>query len=158
MVPDEEEKIERYIWGLPDNIQGNVTSFAPTSLQDAIRMANSLMDQKGGATKKIGYAGDLPYCNKCRFHHSGQCTIRCGNCKKVGYMARDCKAIATATTQRAHGANQRVLRPNQRVITCYKCRGQRHFRNDYPKLKNQNRWKQAANSKARGWAYALGGG
>ncbi|GJU23772.1 hypothetical protein Tco_0240866 [Tanacetum coccineum] len=26
MVPEEEDKIERYIWGLPDNIQGNVTS------------------------------------------------------------------------------------------------------------------------------------
>ncbi|GKF94504.1 reverse transcriptase domain-containing protein, partial [Tanacetum coccineum] len=32
MVPDEEEKIERYIWGLPDSIQGNVTSARPTRL------------------------------------------------------------------------------------------------------------------------------
>ncbi|GKE17284.1 putative reverse transcriptase domain-containing protein, partial [Tanacetum coccineum] len=31
---------------LPDNIQGNVMSVEPTSLQDAIRLANSLMDQK----------------------------------------------------------------------------------------------------------------
>ncbi|GKD78865.1 hypothetical protein Tco_1341486, partial [Tanacetum coccineum] len=38
--------VERYIWGLPDNIQGNVTSSAQTRLQDAVRMANSLMDQK----------------------------------------------------------------------------------------------------------------
>ncbi|GKA00517.1 hypothetical protein Tco_0673067 [Tanacetum coccineum] len=46
-VPNEEEKIERYIWGLPDNIQGNMTS-AGTRLQDTIRMANScLMDLKG---------------------------------------------------------------------------------------------------------------
>ncbi|GJX18973.1 reverse transcriptase domain-containing protein [Tanacetum coccineum] len=44
MVPDEEEKIERYIWGLPDNIQGNVTLAGPARLQDAIRLANSLMD------------------------------------------------------------------------------------------------------------------
>ncbi|GKB00103.1 putative reverse transcriptase domain-containing protein [Tanacetum coccineum] len=46
MVPEEEDKIERYIWGLPYNIQGNVTSSKPTRLQDAIKMANSLMDQK----------------------------------------------------------------------------------------------------------------
>ncbi|GKB29336.1 reverse transcriptase domain-containing protein, partial [Tanacetum coccineum] len=41
-----EEKIERYIWGLPDNIQGNVTSIGTTRLQDRIRLANILMDQK----------------------------------------------------------------------------------------------------------------
>ncbi|GJR23671.1 reverse transcriptase domain-containing protein [Tanacetum coccineum] len=46
MVPEEEDKIKRYIWGLPDNIQGNVTSSKPTRLQDAIKMANGLMDQK----------------------------------------------------------------------------------------------------------------
>ncbi|GKE83270.1 hypothetical protein Tco_1553270 [Tanacetum coccineum] len=44
MVPKEEDRVERYIWGLLDNIQGNVTSSAPTRLQDAVRMGNSLMD------------------------------------------------------------------------------------------------------------------
>ncbi|GJW88765.1 putative reverse transcriptase domain-containing protein [Tanacetum coccineum] len=46
MVPGEEDQIERYVGGLPDNIQGNVMSAEPTRLQDAIRLANSLMDQK----------------------------------------------------------------------------------------------------------------
>ncbi|GJR97803.1 hypothetical protein Tco_0269977, partial [Tanacetum coccineum] len=46
MVPAEEDKIERFIWGLPDNIQINMTSSKPTRLQDAIKMASSLMDQK----------------------------------------------------------------------------------------------------------------
>ncbi|GKF75636.1 hypothetical protein Tco_0225080, partial [Tanacetum coccineum] len=46
MVPEENDKIERFIWGLPDNIHGNVTSSKPVRLQDAIRMANGLMDQK----------------------------------------------------------------------------------------------------------------
>nr|GEW90536.1 hypothetical protein [Tanacetum cinerariifolium] len=41
-----EDLIERYVRGLSDNIQGNVMSAEPTSLQDAIRLANSLMDQK----------------------------------------------------------------------------------------------------------------
>nr|GFD21541.1 reverse transcriptase domain-containing protein [Tanacetum cinerariifolium] len=50
MVPGEEDRIERYVGGLPDNIQGNVMSVEPTRLQDAIRiahdairLANSLM-------------------------------------------------------------------------------------------------------------------
>ncbi|GJZ83483.1 hypothetical protein Tco_0648656 [Tanacetum coccineum] len=42
----ENDKIKRFIWGLPDNIQGNVTSSKPVRLQDAIRMAIGLMDQK----------------------------------------------------------------------------------------------------------------
>nr|GEU73391.1 hypothetical protein [Tanacetum cinerariifolium] len=46
MVPKENKKIERFIWGLPDKIQGNVTYSKPFQLQDSIRMANGLMDQK----------------------------------------------------------------------------------------------------------------
>nr|GEU31747.1 hypothetical protein [Tanacetum cinerariifolium] len=46
MVPEEEDRIERYVGGLPDNIQRNVMSAEPTRLQDTIRLANSLMDQK----------------------------------------------------------------------------------------------------------------
>ncbi|GJR89784.1 putative reverse transcriptase domain-containing protein [Tanacetum coccineum] len=42
MVPEEEDQVERYIWGLLDNIQRNVTSSAPTRLQDAVRMATRL--------------------------------------------------------------------------------------------------------------------
>nr|GEU39629.1 reverse transcriptase domain-containing protein [Tanacetum cinerariifolium] len=72
------DEVERYIWGLPDNIQGNVTSSSPTRLQVAVRMANSLMDQKYG------------------------------NCKRVGHTTRDCKAPAATTNQRAHAANQKT--------------------------------------------------
>ncbi|GJS24266.1 reverse transcriptase domain-containing protein, partial [Tanacetum coccineum] len=46
MVPNEEDKVERFIGGLPDNIQGNVIAFEPIKLQDAIRIANNFMDQK----------------------------------------------------------------------------------------------------------------
>nr|GFD14872.1 hypothetical protein [Tanacetum cinerariifolium] len=46
MVPEEEDRVEKFIGGLPDNIQGNVIAAEPTRLQDAIRIANNLMDQK----------------------------------------------------------------------------------------------------------------
>ncbi|GKB63322.1 hypothetical protein Tco_0919508 [Tanacetum coccineum] len=46
MVPNEEDKVERFVRGLPNNIQGNVIAAEPTKLQDAIRIANNLMDQK----------------------------------------------------------------------------------------------------------------
>ncbi|GJV96618.1 putative reverse transcriptase domain-containing protein [Tanacetum coccineum] len=46
MVPNEEDKVERFVGGLPDNIQGNVIAAEPTKLQDAIRITNNLMGQK----------------------------------------------------------------------------------------------------------------
>nr|GEX66740.1 integrase, catalytic region, zinc finger, CCHC-type, peptidase aspartic, catalytic [Tanacetum cinerariifolium] len=46
MAPEEKDRFERYVGGLLDNIQRNVMSAKPTRLQDAIRLANSLMDQK----------------------------------------------------------------------------------------------------------------
>ncbi|GKD98975.1 putative reverse transcriptase domain-containing protein [Tanacetum coccineum] len=144
MVPNEEDKVERFVGGLPDNIQGNVIAAEPTKLQDAIRIANNLMDQKLkgyarsaenkrrlennprdsrghqpvfkrqsveghnvaractiGNNEKKGYVGSLPYCNKCKLHHVGQCTVRCKNSKRVGHMTRDCKVTVTPNTQRA---------------------------------------------------------
>ncbi|GKC24449.1 hypothetical protein Tco_1026599 [Tanacetum coccineum] len=49
----ETELVERFIGGLPDNIQGNVIAANPARLQDAIRIANQLMDKKvqGYATR-----------------------------------------------------------------------------------------------------------
>ncbi|GJV97387.1 hypothetical protein Tco_1548964 [Tanacetum coccineum] len=43
---DETEKVDKYISGLPDNIHGNVMSARPKNLDDAIELANDLMDQK----------------------------------------------------------------------------------------------------------------
>ncbi|GJY17080.1 putative reverse transcriptase domain-containing protein [Tanacetum coccineum] len=54
MVPEEEDRVKKFIGGLLDNIQGNVIAVEPTRLQDAVRIANNLMDQKlkGYAVKK----------------------------------------------------------------------------------------------------------
>nr|GEX70039.1 putative reverse transcriptase domain-containing protein [Tanacetum cinerariifolium] len=45
-LSDETEKVDKYISGLPDNIHGNVMSARPKTLDDAIELANKLMDQK----------------------------------------------------------------------------------------------------------------
>ncbi|GJU37831.1 hypothetical protein Tco_1186185 [Tanacetum coccineum] len=46
MVPDEEDRVERFIGGLPNNIQRDAIAANPTRLQDAIRITNQLMDKK----------------------------------------------------------------------------------------------------------------
>ncbi|GJR01525.1 putative reverse transcriptase domain-containing protein [Tanacetum coccineum] len=157
MVPEEEDRVGKFIGGLPDNNQGNIIAAEPTRLQDVVRITNNLMDQKlkgyamknaenkrkfdnsqrdnrgqqppnkrqnvggqnvaraytAGNNERRVYNGLLPLCNKCKYHHEGPCTMRCG-------------------------------------------------KSDCPKLKDQNRGNKTRNKngvgEARGKAYVLGGG
>ncbi|GKC19101.1 putative reverse transcriptase domain-containing protein [Tanacetum coccineum] len=78
------------------------------------------------------YVGNLPYCNKCNLHHVGPCIVKCNNCKRVGYMTRDCKTSVAAMNQRTHGEIPKA------TITCYECGRLGHFRDECQKLRNQN--------------------
>ncbi|GJV17215.1 putative reverse transcriptase domain-containing protein [Tanacetum coccineum] len=46
MFPNESDKVEKYVGGLPDMIQGSVMASKPKEMQDAIELATELMDQK----------------------------------------------------------------------------------------------------------------
>ncbi|GKD24307.1 putative reverse transcriptase domain-containing protein [Tanacetum coccineum] len=180
MFPEESDKIEKYVGGLPDMIHGSVMASKPKTMQDAIEFATELMDKKISTLaerqaenkrkldnnnqaqqqppKKQGvaiayasrfgerkeYVGTLPLCNKCKFHHNGQCTVKCANCKRVGHLTRDCRSPAATN--------------NQRNLTCYECGNQGHYRSDCLELKNQNHENQAGGTRARGMVHALGGG
>nr|GEV73918.1 retrotransposon protein, putative, Ty3-gypsy subclass [Tanacetum cinerariifolium] len=52
MVPTEQKKVEAYIRGLSKNIKGEVTSSEPATLNKAVRMAHTLMEQKVKAIAK----------------------------------------------------------------------------------------------------------
>ncbi|GJU15105.1 putative reverse transcriptase domain-containing protein [Tanacetum coccineum] len=144
MVPDEEDRVERFIGGLPDNIQGNVIAANPARLQDGKPLQNQLMEQ--GKSRKFILPGNnekrillatTPFCNKCRMHHEGLCTMRCGNCKKVGHQTRDCRAAIALNTQRAPvGA-----RDQEGTLFVYEC-GRQTFRKLAPKLRKSDRGNQ----------------
>ncbi|GJY21228.1 putative reverse transcriptase domain-containing protein [Tanacetum coccineum] len=45
VVPNEKKKVELYIKGLPEIIKGETTSSRPATLNEAMRMAHTLMEQ-----------------------------------------------------------------------------------------------------------------
>ncbi|GJT23124.1 reverse transcriptase domain-containing protein [Tanacetum coccineum] len=162
------EKVDKYISGLPDNIYGNIKSARPKTLDETIKLANDLMDQKlrtyaerqsdnkrkaddssrNNHGEKKPYGGSLPKCTKCHFHHNGPCTQKCHKCYKVGHFARDCRSSGNT-----NGANtQKGNRANPKGNGCFECGATGHFKRDCLKLKN----KDGGNRNAQGWVYAVG--
>nr|GEW19051.1 hypothetical protein [Tanacetum cinerariifolium] len=52
MVPTEQKKVKAYIRRLSENIKGEVTTSEPATLNKAVRMAHTLMEQKVKAIAK----------------------------------------------------------------------------------------------------------
>ncbi|GJR03365.1 putative reverse transcriptase domain-containing protein [Tanacetum coccineum] len=113
MFPEEFDKIERYVGGLPDMIHGNIVALNPKTMQEAVEMATELMDKKvitiaerqaenkrkaytAGTGEKKLYGGSKPLCAKCNYHHDGSCAPKCHKCNKVGHFAHDCRSVRNA--------------------------------------------------------------
>ncbi|GJW86114.1 putative reverse transcriptase domain-containing protein [Tanacetum coccineum] len=142
MVLEEEDQVEKFIGGLLDNIQGNVIAAKPTRLQDAVRIANNLMDQKlkGYAVKNAK--------NKRRLEVN-----QSDNRRQQPPFKRP--NVGDQNVARAYSAGNNERKPyNGPLPLCNK--------SDCPKLKDQNRGNKAGNKngvgEARGKAYVLGGG
>nr|GEW25264.1 hypothetical protein [Tanacetum cinerariifolium] len=144
MVPEVKDRVEKFIGGLPDNIQRN-KGYAVKNAKNKRKFDNNQKDNHwqqppfkrqnvgghnvaraytDGNNERIMYNRLLPLCNKCKFHHEGPCTMRCGKCNKY--------------------------------------ERQEHYMSDCPKPKDQNHGNKTRNKsrivKARGKAYVLGEG
>ncbi|GJS43793.1 putative reverse transcriptase domain-containing protein [Tanacetum coccineum] len=139
MVPEEEDRVEKFIGGLPDNIQGNSKGYAARNAKNKRDEQNKTMENKVGNNRPTN---DRILEVRMLLEPIWL---------KAGHMTRDCRVVIATTTQGTPG-------PNQRVITCFECEAQGHYRKYYPKVKNQNRGNKARVPDARGKAYVLGGG
>nr|GEW07738.1 hypothetical protein [Tanacetum cinerariifolium] len=63
--------------------------------------------------------------HKYKSHHSGPCTVKCRNCKKVGHIIQNCRTSAIAK--------------NQRTRSCYECGSLRHYKSECPIVKFHKR-------------------
>ncbi|GKB09610.1 reverse transcriptase domain-containing protein [Tanacetum coccineum] len=174
MVLEEEDQVKKFIGGLLDNIQGNEIAAEPTRLQDAVRIANNLKDQKlkGYAVKNAKNKRRLEVNQRDnrgqqppfkRPNVRGQNVARAytaDNNEKKPYngllpLYNKCKLHHEGPCPRGQVVNQRV-------VTYFECGRQGHYRSDCPKLKDQNHRNKAGNKngvgKARGKAYVLGEG
>ncbi|GJV09410.1 putative reverse transcriptase domain-containing protein [Tanacetum coccineum] len=191
MVPNNDKLLEAFIGGLPRSIEGNVTASKPQTLEEAINIAQRLMDQvtkhvpmqvsndnkrkfddkrtfnnssrsnnnyrntnnrynnrqQQNRRQETGrayavtpsengrYAGDLPLCKRCNFHHNGPCTGKCNICNKVGHLSKNCRNKKPAT-----GSNQLPV-----TVICHACGEKGHYTNQCRKT----------NINAQGRAYML---
>ncbi|GKD93855.1 hypothetical protein Tco_1373692 [Tanacetum coccineum] len=150
-LSDETEKVDKYISGLPDNIHGNVMSARPKTLDDAIELANYLMDQKlrtyaerQAENKKKLDNDNLAQQQLPKKQDVAQ-AYAVGSGEKKPYWG------SKLLCPRCNYHHDGDCAPNQRTITCYECGNQGHYMSDFPVLKNQG-------TEARGMVYALGGG
>ncbi|GJV66838.1 reverse transcriptase domain-containing protein [Tanacetum coccineum] len=93
IVPEEEDQVEKFTGGLPDNIQGNVIAAEPTRLQDVVRIANNLMDQKlkGYAMKNAENKRRLEV--NQRDNRGQQPPFKRLNCRRQGHYMSDCQKL-----------------------------------------------------------------
>ncbi|GJT93951.1 putative reverse transcriptase domain-containing protein [Tanacetum coccineum] len=169
MLPEESDKIEKYVGGLPNMIHGSVVASKPKTMQEATEMEIEVMDKRihtfsdhqaeskrkayaAGTVEKKPYGGSKPLCSKCNYHHDGPCAPKCHKCNKVGHFARDC-----ISTENANNANHQRGTGSGQKPTCFECGVEGHFKRECPKLKNNNNCgNQVGGGNAPAKVYAVG--
>ncbi|GJT24435.1 reverse transcriptase domain-containing protein, partial [Tanacetum coccineum] len=157
MVPKEEDRVEKFIRGLPDNIQGNVIVAEPIRLQDAIRIANNLMDQKLKGYTARNVDNKRRFDNNPRDNRVQQPPFKRQNVAraytvennyKKGYagilpLCNKCKLHHHGPCPIKCGNCKKVSHQARdcwasTTMTCYGCGGKAHTKRYCPELGNQN--------------------
>ncbi|GKA91420.1 protein phosphatase 2C 70, partial [Tanacetum coccineum] len=184
IFPEESDQVEKYVGGLPDMIQGSVMASKPKTMQEAIEIANDLMDQKVCTFAEKQAENKRRLDNNSSDNNAQQppfkrqnvaraCSV--GPSEKKEYagtlpLCNKCKlrhngpcTVKCANCNKVGHLTRDCRSPatttnNQRTLICYECENQGHYSSDCPKIKNRNHGNQTRGTKARGMVYALGGG
>ncbi|GKB18512.1 reverse transcriptase domain-containing protein [Tanacetum coccineum] len=164
MFHEESEEVEKYIGGIPDMIRGNMDQKVLTITErqaeqkrklefnagnnQGNQQQNKRQNTRTAYTARPGekkeYTESLPLCTKCNYHYKGPCAPRCNKCKKISYLARDCRTSGPNDNNN----NRRNFGITQNAVTCYECGVQGYFKKDCPELKNGNCGNQRRNGNA----------
>ncbi|GKB40087.1 putative reverse transcriptase domain-containing protein [Tanacetum coccineum] len=182
MFPEEIDKVEKYVGGLPDMIHGSVMATKPKTMKDAIEFTTELMEKKINTwaerqADNKRKSDDTARNNQNQQPNKRQNTGRAyaaGNgdkrpyggpkplCSKCNYHHDGPCAPKCHKCNRFGHLGRNCRSPpnvntgaNQRA--CFECGAQGHFKKDCLKLKNNNnRGNQAGNAKAQAKVYAVG--
>ncbi|GJR78005.1 reverse transcriptase domain-containing protein [Tanacetum coccineum] len=180
MFPEESDKVERYVSGLPDMIYRSVVALKPETMQEATEMATKLMDKKIStfaerqaenkrkldnnhqAQQQLPKRQNVVQAYAARTGERKECAgtlLLCNKCKfhHNGPCTVKCanyKKVGHLTRDCwSFGATN-----NKRTLTCYECGNQGHYKSDCPELKNRNHGNQAEGTRTHGMVLAFGGG
>ncbi|GJU53074.1 ribonuclease H-like domain-containing protein [Tanacetum coccineum] len=99
----EYKKIELYIWGLLEKIQGNVPFSKPATTYEAICIAHNLMDQKVSAKAARGSDGNKQKSKTAATDNNLQPVVTCYVCVEKGHYKNRCPK---RKDQQAEGADK----------------------------------------------------
>ncbi|GJR40583.1 putative reverse transcriptase domain-containing protein [Tanacetum coccineum] len=163
MFPEESEKIERYVGGLPDMIHGNIVALKPKTMQEAIEMATELMDKRVNTIAERQAEKKRKFENTSRNNQNQQ--------QQQNKRQNTGRAYTAGSGDKKPYGGSRPLRSKCKyhhkgpcAPKCYKCnkfghiaRCLGHFKKECPRMKNNkgNRGNQAGNDRAPAKVYVV---
>ncbi|GJY43576.1 putative reverse transcriptase domain-containing protein [Tanacetum coccineum] len=185
MIPEESDKVEKYVSGLPDMIHGSVMVSKAKIMQDVIEFATELMDKKirtlverqienkrkqddnQQQQNKRQNTGGAYTAGSSEKKEYGGSLPKCSKCNyhhngPCAPKCHNCNKVGhlardcRSSGNANTGNNQRATRANQKGNVCYECGAQGHFKRECPKLKNKNHGNQGRNGNAPAKVYVVG--
>ncbi|GJT40384.1 putative reverse transcriptase domain-containing protein [Tanacetum coccineum] len=136
MFPEESDKIERYVGGLPDMIHGNIIASKPKTMQEAIEMATELMD------KKVNTIAERQAENKRKFENTSRNNK---NQQQQNKRQNTGRAYTAGTGEKKPCGGSKPLCPKCNyhhdglcAPKCHKCNKAGHFARDCRSVGNAN--------------------